>query len=331
MSVRKHDLISKSTILHCLKFQFNKPDLVSMRLFNCRHWGICLRVVALALFLSGCATVDYQYGTGAAAQAKSLFVENSVGNPIAIGGEHPVVDRIERFVQSPRRAIRKLIGREEVDATKTEELRGQSIQLSQEYLEANGLTDVHIDVCRYEPAEQWERLKANDRIVPFWKYTGGTLNHIGYAMFPKRAFHADSYDPFTNTLNLNSTQKVNAIYYAAAAKQYRKQELLGTYEFTQHLPVIPLLHSGAVTSDAITYAQANGDWALESQLYPSCYARIGSSSLSQAATLGMISDGPFPTLPLMRLAGGSAGAATGRYVAKQREQKINEVNQSTTE
>ncbi|PHQ34891.1 hypothetical protein [Rhodopirellula bahusiensis] len=270
-------------------------------------------VLLIVVTVGGCVQSQYRYG-----------VQNSSGskcaspscNRVAVGGDHPVVDRIEKVVQSPRRTMRKFLGKDEPTLVEIIQQRSEAFGLAQGYLAINGLDDVYVDVRRYEPGEHWERLKANDRISGFWKYTAGTLDIVGYSLLPGRAFHSDHYSPFTNTLSLNSTDSLDSLYESGLAKQFRKQRLLGTYAVAQRLPFFPLLHHTQTTSDLLTYAREMNDWDLEEELYPATYSQIGQAAVSEAiVVLPAVADEPFYVGGLIGMAGGVVGSVTGNSVA----------------
>jgi hypothetical protein len=202
-----------------------------------------------------------------------------------------------------------------LETNKSEDARREeAVRVSQEYLRENDLDDVYIDVRRYEPGEQWARLYANDRIAPAWKYTGGSLSLIRYSLFPGRAWHRDNYNPYTNTLSINSTKPVRSLLQAGNAKEYRKhKDWLGTYSTAQFLPVFPLVHQWNVSKDIIGYAQANDRWALERKLYPYVYGDLAGSAVSE--TLGFFPVGKGATqvvAPIaLRVLGTGAGRLTG--------------------
>jgi len=277
-------------------------------------------LVASHCFSLGCVRDSYQYGLGDASSG-GLFSNSRLrspqGNPLSVGGEHPRIDAIEATVQAPGKWFRKAFHKPEPDPVQTEEDRQRAVAVAQAYLQANELSDVNIDVRRYEPAEQWARLQANQRIAPLWKATGGTLSFLSYTLLPRRAFHADDYDPFTNTLSLNSTRPTSALYEAAGAKQYRKQTMLGTYTMLQYVPLIPLVHHSQTTSDVLTYARVTEQTELEQKLYPTTYARLGGAVVSETLSVTPLAAGtPFIVAPLMRAAGSTAGAISGQVVVK---------------
>ena len=226
-------------------------------------WLAC--VVASA----GCVSDSYRYGVGTTlSQTKPLVPESA--NPISHGVPQPKVDRIENFVQSPKKLFRKIARRPALDPNAEAQQREAATELASEYLAANGLNEIFIDVRVYQPREQWERLKSNQDIKPIWKYTGGTLNWLRYAILPMRAFHSDHYDPFTNTLNLNSTQPTEALYESALAKEYQRHRRLGVgaYAIMQYVPFVPLVHNAKASSDVLTFSEHHLDGELTDELYP---------------------------------------------------------------
>lgn len=291
-----------------------------MQTWNKSAAGVFPLTALMILVSGGCVQSQYRYGVQ---NGGTLMPVSPSGNHIAVGGDHPVVDRVEKVVQSPRRTLRKWLGKDEPTAEEIIEQRSEAIGLAQGYLAINELDDVYIDVRRYEPGEQWERLKANDRISDFWKYTAGTLDIVGYALLPRRAFHSDHYSPFTNTLSLNSTDRLDSLYESGLAKQFRKQRFLGTYAVAQRLPLVPLLHHANVSSDVLTYARETEDWELEEDLYPAAYSQIGRAAVSEAfIVMPAVADEPFYVGGLIRATGGAVGHAAGKSVAKREWKKL---------
>ncbi len=275
-------------------------------------------MLPVVLLASGCVRESYQFGLGPRLSTDTSLSGAPAPNPLSAGGEHPRIDKIETVVQWPRKAARKLFRREELNTAEIEAERAEAIQVAQQYLQVNELNDVAIDVRRYEPAEQWQRIQENNRIAPFWKATGGTLSFLSYALIPRRALHSNHYDPFSNTLSLNSTRSTSAIYEAAMAKQFRRHPMLGTYAMLQYVPVVPLAHHSYVSSDVLTYTMVTEQTELQHELYPAVYARLGGAAVSETLSLTPLAAGkPFYTAPLMRVTGTLAGAATGHAIAKQ--------------
>lgn len=278
-------------------------------------------MLACTVASAGCVSDSYRYGIDATiSQARPHAPEST--NPISHGVAQPKVDKLESIVQSPKRLFRKLARRPALDPNDEEDQRAAAVDVASKYLAANGLNDIQIDVRVYQPREQWERLQSNEDIKPIWKYTGGTLNWLRYSILPMRAFHSDHYDPFTNTLNLNSTQASKAIYESALAKEYQRHRRIGVgaYAILQYVPFVPVYHNGKASSDVLTYSEHHLDGELTDELYPLAYSRLGSTVVSESLSVVTLSPNlPIFTGPLLRVAGGTAGRSTGTTLARNKK------------
>lgn len=274
--------------------------------------------VVLGAFV-GCASSTYQFAL-APVQNRSRN-ENAV-TTLTIGGEHPRLDRIESIVNYPAKKFQQWFP-PKVPPLPPAEARQASVEKAQEYLLCNQLNDMHIDVREYDPAAQWKRLRANDRIHPVWKYTGGLVSHTQYTLLPDRVFHTDTYNPYTNTLSIGSTEPSSVLYQSAVAKVIRTKRYPGAFTTACYLPIVPLYRDVLVANDALSYARTRQDWLTERQLYPEIYGRFGADVISQTTSIipGM-SYLPFYYRPLMTIGGGLVGTATGRFVLRQRESEI---------
>lgn len=269
--------------------------------------------------MAGCVRDQYYYGISAKGTHPSVPCAVEANNPIAFGGDHPRVDKIEKVVQAPRRFLKDRFGNKEQAAVRPEQSRQEAVAVSQQYLIDNGLNDVCIDARCYEPKEQWRRLRENERVAPFWKYTAGTLDVVGYTLLPKRALHVDVYSPFTNTLSINSTEPCDALFQSARAKEYRKQRWLGTYAVLQHAPVASVIHHVNAASDVLTYAEVRGRSDLIRELYPNTYSEIGSAVVSDVMVFVPIPNAPPLTTPVAKAAGKVTGRLMGNLMVERNE------------
>ena len=270
---------------------------------------------------SGCIQKTYRYGI---ANQELLANLPQTPNLITIGGNHPRIDSIERTVQYPAKAFRRWFPSSK-PVEDPDVLRLQAVQSATDYLDDNGLKGVNIDVREYNPREQWNRLKNNRSISPFWKYTGGTLYHVGYCVLPGRAFGMDSYNGFTNTLSINSTSPSNSLLQAGYVKKLYDQRYPGTYIAANWLPILPLVRDISVASDVLTYARLKQEWPLEKDLLPNVYARLGGDTVSQATSLiPGLAYMPFYMRPVLSGVGRAAGGVTGKVIAKRREKELPE-------
>ncbi len=293
------------------------PRSIRSRLRTVRTRALSYVLGCACGLLTGCASTTYQYGVK---YPRPVTASDKELNSLTFGGEHPKLDKCERVVQYPVRKIRQWFRSKKGENLSEEEARRQAIYVAQEYLVLNELNDIKIDVREYDPAEQWRRLRENDRIHPFWKYTFGSLNHLQYAWIPGRVFHYDKYNPYTNTLSLNSSMPSMAVYEAAEAKVLSDRRYPGFYAASCHLPVVPLIKDVRVANDVLSYSRVREQWELEKQLYPQIYTAFGSDLVSQATSfIPSAAYLPFYYKPLLSAAGGVAGNLTGRAVLKERE------------
>ncbi len=279
-----------------------------------------MAMAGLAL-LTGCIQKSYRYGI---ANQDLLATLPRTPTLITIGGDHPRIDSIERTVQYPKKIFRQWFPPSKPEADPSD-LRLQAVQSATDYLDENGLKGVYVDVREYNPDEQWNRLVNNQRISSFWKYTGGTLYHLGYCVLPGRAIGMDSYNGFTNTLSINSTSPSNSLLRAGYVKKLYDQRYPGTYIASNWLPILPLVRDTSVASDVLTYARMKENWPIEKELLPQVYAQLGGDTVSQATSLiPGFAYLPFYFKPVLAVAGRAAGGATGTAVAKQREKRLSE-------
>jgi hypothetical protein len=265
----------------------------------------------------GCVNDTYQFGISRAALASRL---PRTPNLITLGGHHPRIDSIERVIDFPGKKFREWFPSEDPDLLLDPTTRQlKVVQSASDYLDANGLKGVYIDVREYNPSEQWNRMLNNDRISPFWKYTGGSLYYLGYCALPGRALGWDNYNAFTNTLSINSESPSSSVFHAGYVKKIYDQKYPGTYIAMNWLPILPLIRDSSVSSDVLTYARTIENWELERGLYPQVYGRLGGDVVAQATSLiPGIAYMPFYTAPLLTGAGHVAGRVTGRTIAENR-------------
>jgi hypothetical protein len=223
---------------------------------------------------------------------------------IAVGEPHPTLDRIAWVIGIPDRILplNKKINNHQLSEETAAKL--------EEYLQKNDLTDVYITVNQYDPKGQWQRLRENRRIGAGWRYSLGTLNWISYTLLPDRIFGGDYYNPYTNSLSINSDVPAIVLYEAAFAKDVHACNLPGTYAAINELPVISIWRRERAMRDVLSYARAHDDWPIEREAYCVVFPQMGAESTMLAA--------PFiPTIwrPFLGIGGAVAGHAVGRTVA----------------
>jgi hypothetical protein len=285
--------------------------------------AIRLDVLAAGAFIGmaviGCARPEYRYGVD---NQSPTALESPLYRDITTGGDHPRLDKIENAIRAPGRKLVKWFGKEKKDEPNYDQKLDDATHYAVQYLNDHGIENIYIDVRRYEPGEQWRRLRANDGINPLFKYTDGSLSVLVSTIFPARVFHSDKYNPYTNTLSINSSDRADAIHQAASAKQFAASRFPGIKAFSQGLPIIPVIHESRVASDVLSYTRAMDDWEFEKQLYPKSYAHIGGGLVSQSYGLtAAASADSFLVGPALSLAGGGVGYGVGLIVVSKREKE----------
>ena len=268
--------------------------LAARRIVGCL-WGL------LACWASGCVSSPYQYGRFHPDRPDGADVQ-----PVAFdyGVPNKTLDRIGYVVGFPARllTLNKNVNNHHVSPETLDKLRV--------YLEENDITDVYVVVNKYDPKDQWKRLKDNDRISPFWRYSVGAITWLGYTVHPNRIFGGDRYNPFTNTLNLSSDVPAMVLAEAAYAKDIHGQRHPGAYAtIVNDLPILTALRQARATSDVVGYARLQGDWTTEKQAYQVMYPQISVGCIGPAGLFVPVV-GPF-----MDLGGAVAGHVAGRTVA----------------
>jgi hypothetical protein len=248
----------------------------------------------------------------------------------SVGGEHPNIDRLEKVVQYPRKLFRKWFpSKEPFEQMPIEEQRQIAVAVASNYLDNNGLKGVFIDIREYDPGQQWQRLVDNNRVSPVWKYTLGSAYHLGYIILPGRAFGYDRYNPFTNTLSINSVRPSNTLFTAGYVKKIYGQRYPGTYVAANLLPIMPLVRDTSIANDVLTYSHVQQEWRLKRELYPLVYGRLGGDVVSQATSLiPSMAYMPFYMSPLLTRAGRVTGRVTGTAIADLEEKKPDTVESS---
>ncbi len=223
---RKHPL-APSTASSRNALRPEKSSMSSGRRSCCVHLmgAFCLCV------LSGCALKPYRYGH----YHDSHSGDDTPQEIEVIHGEpNEKLDRIGRIIGFPARILpmNKKINDHHITPETEEKIAT--------FLRKNDLTDVTVFINEYDPKDQWRRLRANKQIGAGWRYTMGSLSVIGYTLLPGRIFGGDKYNPFTNSLSLNSDLPAVALREAAYAKDVHNHKYPGSYAVGQELPFVGL-------------------------------------------------------------------------------------------
>lgn len=232
------------------------------------------------------------------------------------GAPNLALDTAQTVIEVPQRV---LYGGELAERTPGT----QTCEVLTDYMQQNELTDVPVLVREYDPIGEWKRLYENDQIRPFWKYTAGSLSIVQYSIFPDRVFRRAAYNPFTNSLSVNSDCLTSALREAAYAKDVRSRTAPGSYAAFNSVPGLSLWKSTVAVNDVLDYAQASEQWPIESDVYRRQYPYIASESMTPAT---------YFMTPVAGLAATVGGSATGYFLGRSVEAKRqSELEQKTDE
>ncbi len=265
---------------------------------------IWLAVVCL-IFGNGCATVPYRYSRfhppEEDAQTEVVF---DYGKP------QKTLDNIAWLtgIWSRILSLNSHVNNHDL----TDETRAKLTA----YLEENDLGDVLVRVNQYDPRGEWRRLRENRRVAAGWRYSAGLVSMAHYTLLPGRVFGGDTYNPFTNTLYINSDVSAVVLHEAAYAKDIHSQPLPGTYAVFNELPVMSLWRHTKGVNDILGYARTNDDWTVERETYRVVYPQMGVHSMALTGTFS-----PWWEGILFTVAGATAGHVTGQVAISIRKKE----------
>lgn len=254
---------------------------------------------------NGCATLPYRYGHFRPPEDNSTReVDFEYGEP------HKVLDSVAWVtgIWSRILSLNSHVNNHDL----TNETRAKLTA----YLEENDLTDVLVRVNQYDPKGEWRRLRENRRVAPGWRYTAGVLSVVHYSILPGRVFGGDQYNPFTNSLYLNSDVSAVVMHEAAYAKDIHSQPLPGTYAVFNEIPVMSLWRHTRGVNDILAYARTHDDWKVERETYRVVYPQMGVHSMALTGFFVPFWDGL-----LLTAGGAAAGHVTGQIAISMREKE----------
>ncbi|HEY4311576.1 MAG TPA: hypothetical protein VGN12_19170 [Pirellulales bacterium] len=301
---------------HAQRRTFRSPHLFAVALVlthvplsRLRVRLICAWVALALLATAGCATAPYTYGhfhDGMADEQQNETASVEYGKP------NKTLDTIGKIVGFPAKILpmNSKINDHEITPATEKKL--------QEYLARNDLTDIAVYINHYDPNGQWRRLRDNKRIGAGWRYSLGAVSVIGYTVFPGRIFGGDRYNPFTNSLYLNSDVPALVLREAAYGKDVHSHKMPGTYAAIQEMPFLGLWSDTRAVKDVVGYARAQGDWETEKEAYHVLFPQMGAESTSVG---GVFVSSLWWGGPVLGIGGAAIGHVAGRTVAKQEEAK----------
>lgn len=237
------------------------------------------------LFISGCASSSYHYGTGEYGGDGSL--SPPMQQQIIIGEPHKFLDASD-WIWPGSWLAKLFLWNKSIDS---HEIAEATIEEMAEYMEKNDLQDVQVLVNTYKPGTQWSRLFRNKEVGAGWRYTLGILSTSLYTILPGRFFGGDHYNPFTNTISIYSNNNAIALHEAGHAKDFNRRKLKGTHAAIYVLPGAPLYYEAVASSDALSYLEHECRYDEEKRAYrvlhPAYGTYVGGLFLQQSG-LGIL-------------------------------------------
>jgi hypothetical protein len=225
------------------------------------------------LFLSGCASNPYRYGTGRI----DVDTPNSptLRQQIYVGRPNAFLDASD-WIWPGSLLGKLLLWDKDVDSHQIDDA---TITHLQTYIDENRLSNVEVLVNAYMPGNQWSRLFKNRTVGAGWRYTLGILSVTLYTILPGRFFGGDAYNPYTNTVYLYSNDTSVALHEGGHAKDFGRREYKGTHAAVYALPFASLYYEARASNEALGYlrCQQNNEEQKDAYkiLYPAYSTYVG--------------------------------------------------------
>jgi hypothetical protein len=134
------------------------------------------------------------------------------------------------------------------------------------YLDLNHMTSVKVRHNRYAPLDEALRLWRNQEVGSLYRASFGVLEWLRYTLLPDRLFGGtlllpagDHYNPFTNTVNVFSSDLAVLLHELGHAKDFQRRAYKGSWALARGLPGVPLLQEANASIDAVRFLGCIGD------------------------------------------------------------------------
>lgn len=249
--------------------------------------------------------------------------------------------RIEAKTPAPRLLSSDILNAEEIPVKKTmvQRIRGSfpwnkaleplsptTIKIMNDYLEDNELEALNIEFQTENPKNDWDRLEANTSINPLLKYSLGSLDWLSNAITKPSVWGKNYYDPYTNTMHINSNNPIEIMAEMSYAKIIQRQSYPGLYALGSKLPFISIFAQKQKTNEMIAYAKLKQDWELEKATIRKMYPGMLNGSSKDIARVAGIFFGPFYLRPAISVGGVLVGYTIAEWEISQRENEITKVS-----
>ncbi len=271
-------------------------------------------LAGLALFLGGCAAAPEIYQPTKPYYVEQQITFDGAGLQVEEGRPLPLLDGLNHYLLSlPTKLL--LWNWRVLD----HKFPSESEWLLNHYLALNQLRSVKIRHNQYAPIGELKRLFQNKEVGIGYRLTLGLFTWLRYTLFPDRIFAGlpllgggDHFNPFTNTINVYSSDVTILLHEAGHAKDYVQHEWKGTsFALLRLLPGIDLLQEARASTDAIRYLQCVRDRENELRAYRTLIPAYSTY------IAGYFQGGLQITLPIVL-----AGHVSGRLQAWQREESM---------
>jgi hypothetical protein len=150
------------------------------------------------------------------------------------------------------------------------------------YLEINSMTSVKVRHNRYAPLDEALRLWRNQEVGALYRATFGVIEWLRYTLIPDRLFGGvlflpagDHYNPFTNTVNVFSSDRAVLLHELGHAKDFQRRIYKGGWALVRRLPGGPLLQEAYASMDAVRFLGCIADAQGELEAYGSLLPAYG--------------------------------------------------------
>ena len=245
--------------------------------------------------------------------------------------------RTEANTPAPRLLSPELLNAEEIPVKKTmvQRIRGSfpwnkateplsptTIRIMNDYLEDNELEAINIEFQTETPKDDWNRLEANTSFNPLIKYSLGSAYWLSYAIIKPSVWGKNYYDPYTNTLHINSNNDLEIMAEMSYAKIIKRQNHPGLYALGSKLPFISIWAQKQKTDEMLAYAKLKQDWELEKATIRKMYPGMLNGSSNDIARVAGLFLGPLYLKPAINVGGVLIGYTVAEWEISQRENEI---------
>lgn len=219
---------------------------------------------------------------------------------------HPMLDGLERAIEKTIRPFsRSKSHRDPTD----DQISAETRDILNEYLARHHVENINIVFNEYNTSASFRRLRNNPHVSSAVRYTAGMATVVGGGIVSNRVIDRNVYNPFTNTLELNSDRPAQILGLVAVAR--RKQDLNHSdgYAMLSAMPVASSIIHSLGANDAAEFAKEADLWEVEQQAHRDAYKHG-----SRAITMGVMPVAPFYAMPLIAV----GGDLTARRLAQRR-------------